>query len=48
LDLPNPSALPLQEIAPLVIQMDNRAAAFYETAADKLKGQAEVARAVYE
>lgn len=46
LALPEPSALPLQDITPLVIQMGNRAAAFYETAAEKLKGQAEVARAL--
>nr|WP_319393605.1 hypothetical protein [uncultured Desulfobacter sp.] len=46
LNLPDPSALPLQDIAPLVIQMEHRALSFYETAAEKLKGQAEVARAL--
>jgi hypothetical protein len=46
LDLPDPSTLPLQEIAPLVIHMKHRTVAFYEKAAEKLKGQAEVARAM--
>nr|WP_319492019.1 hypothetical protein [uncultured Desulfobacter sp.] len=46
LDLPDLSTLHGQDIAPLVIQMGNRAAAFYEVAADKLKGQAEVSRAL--
>ena len=46
LDVPDPSTLPVQDIAPLVIQLGNRAAAFYEAAADKLKGQAEVSRAL--
>nr|WP_321398677.1 hypothetical protein [uncultured Desulfobacter sp.] len=46
LDVPDTSTLPVQDIAPLVIQMGSRAAAFYEAAAEKLRGQAEVSRAL--
>lgn len=46
LDLPDPSALPSQEIKALVLKMGDRTREYYEQAAAKLKGQAEVARAL--
>ena len=46
LDLPDPSALPSQEINALVLKMGDRTREYYEKAAAKLKGQAEVARAL--
>lgn len=46
LQFPDPSALPQEEIKAAIIRMENRAVAYYEKAAEKLKGQAEVARSL--
>jgi ribosomal protein L34E len=46
LDLPDPSALPQAEINNWILKLGDNAGVFYEKAAEKLKGQAEVARAL--
>ncbi|WP_320045318.1 hypothetical protein [uncultured Desulfobacter sp.] len=46
LEFPDPAALPPKEIKSAIIRMDNRAADYYEKAAEKLKGQTDVARAL--
>nr|WP_320192196.1 hypothetical protein [uncultured Desulfobacter sp.] len=46
LRVPDPFTLPPKKIKSAIIRMGNRAADYYEKAADTLKGQAEAARAL--
>lgn len=46
LDVPDPSTLPPEDIKAMIFKMGTRAENYYENAAEKLKGQAEVARAL--
>ena len=46
METPDPAGLQIEEVKSLILQMGDRAMDFYDNAALKLKGQAEVARAL--
>ena len=46
MEIPNPADMPEEKIKPFILQMVDRAMDFYDKAALKLQGQAEVARAL--